>query len=88
MTHIGPKIKSTQNLLKFGPIDISNIPISILISEIIFIKFEPLVLPKLIPKLSAQNLLKFGTFDIANMPIWILMSKMGFMTYLSAARPS
>ena len=36
----GPKIKSTQNLLKFGTFDISNMPISILMSKIIFIKFQ------------------------------------------------
>ena len=33
---IGPKIKSAQNLLKFGTFDVSNIPISILRSKIIF----------------------------------------------------
>ena len=36
---IGPKIKKAQNLLKFGSFDISNIPISILISKIMFIKY-------------------------------------------------
>ena len=30
------KIKNAQNLLKFGKCDISNIPISILMSKIIF----------------------------------------------------
>ena len=29
---IGPKTKNAQNLLKFGTFDISNIPISILMS--------------------------------------------------------
>ena len=38
---IGPKINYAQNLLKFGPFDISNMPISILISKIIFIKYLP-----------------------------------------------
>ena len=49
-TQIGPKIKSTQNLLKFGITDISNILISILISKMIFVKYLPPVRPKLIPK--------------------------------------
>ena len=35
---IGPKIKNAQNLLKFGTIDISNIPISISMSKTIFTK--------------------------------------------------
>ena len=33
---IDPKIKNTQNLLKFGRFDISNIPISILMSKFDF----------------------------------------------------
>ena len=45
---ISPKIENTQNLLKFGTFDISNIPISILISKIIFIKYLPPVRPKLV----------------------------------------
>ena len=47
----GPKIKTVQNLLKFGTCDILNIPISILMLKIIFIKFLPPVRPKLVPKL-------------------------------------
>ena len=35
---MGPKIKSAQNLLKFGTFDISNIPILILVSKMIFSK--------------------------------------------------
>ena len=34
---IGPKIKNAQALLKFGILDISNIPISVLMPKIIFI---------------------------------------------------
>ena len=34
---IGPKIKNAQDLLKFGILDISNIPISVLMPKIIFI---------------------------------------------------
>ena len=47
---IGPKIKSAQNLLKFGSFDISNMPISILMSKMIFIKYLPVVSPKLVLK--------------------------------------
>ena len=46
-----PKIKNAQNLLKFGRIDISNMPISILMSKISFMKYLPPVRPKLAPKL-------------------------------------
>ena len=48
---IGPKIKSAQNLLKFGTFNISNMPISILMSKIIFMKYLPPVRPKFISKL-------------------------------------
>ena len=44
------KIKSAQNLLKFGTLDIANMPISILMSKIIFMKHLPIVKPKLVPK--------------------------------------
>ena len=47
---IGPKIKNAQNLLKFGLTDISNVPISILMSKIIFMKYLPPVRPKLASK--------------------------------------
>ena len=45
-TQIGPKIESTQNLLKFGTIDISSIPIFILMSKIVFINTYYLLGPK------------------------------------------
>ena len=48
---ISPKIKNAQDLLNFGKFDISNILISIPMSKIIFIKYLPLVRPKLIPKI-------------------------------------
>ena len=48
---IGPKIKSAQNLLKFGTFDISNMPVSILMSKMIFIKCLPRITPNLVPKL-------------------------------------
>ena len=50
-TQIGPKIKSTQNLLKFSIFDISNMPISILMSKMIFMKYLPPGRPKFVPKL-------------------------------------
>ena len=39
LAQIGPKIKSTQNLLKFGKFNISNMPISILMSKMVFMKY-------------------------------------------------
>ena len=48
---VNPKIKNTQNLLKFGAFDISNIPVLVLISKILFIKYLPPGRPKLVPKL-------------------------------------
>ena len=38
---VDPKNKSAQNLLKFGTFDISNMPISTLMSKIIFMKYLP-----------------------------------------------
>ena len=46
---IGRKTKSAQDLLKFGTFDISNMPISILMSKMIFIKSLQPVTPKLTP---------------------------------------
>ena len=48
---VGSKMKNTQNLLKFSSFDVLNIPILILMSEITFIKYLPLVRHKLVPKL-------------------------------------
>ena len=96
------KLKNAWNLLKFGTFDFSNMPISILMPKIIFMKHLPSVRPKLVPKLkmlnlvnialwikmkNAWNLLKFGTFDFSNMPISILMSKIIFLKYLTIIRP-
>ena len=47
---IGPKIKSAQNLLKFGTFDILNTSISTLMSKMIFIKYLSPARPKLVPK--------------------------------------
>ena len=51
LAQICPKIKRTQNLLKFGTLDILNIPVLILMSKIIFMKYLPSVRRKLVPKL-------------------------------------
>ena len=36
-TRIGPKLENAQNLLKFGTFGISNMPISILMSKMLFL---------------------------------------------------
>ena len=46
-----PKLKTAQNLLKFGTFNISNIPISVLLSKIIYMKYLQPVRSKLVPKL-------------------------------------
>ena len=53
---IGFKIKNAQNFSKFGQFGISNMPISILMSNLIFIKYLPLVTPKLVPKLKVLRI--------------------------------
>ena len=64
-------MKNDQKLLRFGRSDISDMPISILMSIMIFIKYLLPVTPKW-PKIKrVQNLLKFGTFNISIMPISI-----------------
>ena len=45
-----PKLKNAQNLSKFGTSNISSLPISILMSKIIFMKYLPPVGPKLVAK--------------------------------------
>ena len=65
LAQIGPKIKSAQNLLKFGTFNISNMPISILMSKMIFIKYLPPVGPSWSKRKSVQNLLKVDTFNIS-----------------------
>ena len=57
-------------------------------SKIIFMKYLPIVEPKLVPKSkNAQNLLKFDTSYISGMLNSILMSKISFMKYLPPVRP-
>ena len=48
--------KSTQNLLKFSTFHISNNPISILMSKIIFIKYLPLVRSQVVLKLKVLRI--------------------------------
>ena len=40
-----PKIKNGQDLLKFGTFDISNNPISMLMSKMVFMKYLPAARP-------------------------------------------
>ena len=60
-------MKNAQNLLKFGTLDISNIPISILMSKMIFMKYVPAARGRLTSRL---KLLKNSCliFDV----FWIL----------------
>ena len=61
---ISPKIETVQNLLKFGIFDISNIPILILMSKMIFMKYLPAIRAKLTPrlKLLRNSYLTFQVF--------------------------
>ena len=56
--------------------DISNMPISILMSQINFVTVRLNLFPKIS---SCQHLLKFSTFDISNILILVLMLKMIFI---------
>ena len=64
-------MKNAQNLLKFGQIDISDMPISIFMSKMIFIKYLPPVNTNWSKSKSVQNLLKFDTVNVFIMPISI-----------------
>ena len=55
---MNPKIKNTHNLLKFGTLDISNMPILILISKMIFIKYSSPARPKLVRKLKVGDFIE------------------------------
>ena len=73
MAQIGHKIKSTQNLLKFGTIDISNTLALIFMGNIVFIKYLPPALPKLVPKLKALRIywnLAYSIFQICQPRFW------------------
>ena len=63
-------------------------PISILISKMIFMKYLAPVWPKLVPRLKMVRIYwNLGTFDISNIPISILMSKIIFIKYVPLAQP-
>ena len=53
---IAPKIKTALNLLKFDTFDITNIAISILMSEMIFMKYLPPVRFKLVQTLKVPRI--------------------------------
>ena len=57
-------------------------PISVLMSKILFIKYLPIGAKMT----DDQNLLKLGQIDIPNVPVSILMSKMVFIKYVSPVR--
>ena len=62
-------MKSAQNLLKFGTFDISNMPVSILMSKMIFMKYLPAVRFKLLR--IYWNLVHL-TFRISGSRFWCL----------------
>ena len=62
-TENASRIKNGQDLLKFSIFDISNIPISILISKTIFYQIFTNCYAQIGPKReNAQNLLKFDKY--------------------------
>ena len=88
LAQIGPKIKSDQNLLKFGTFGIWNLPILILMSKMVFDKYFPPVRPKLIPKLKMLRIywnLTHLIFRISR--FWFWCQKLFLIKYLSIARP-
>ena len=82
---IGPKIKSAQNLLKFGTFDISNMPVSILMSKMIFIKCLPRITPNLVPKLKMLRI--YWNLAHLNIQSQFWSQKLFFIKYLPIARP-
>ena len=75
-------MKNAQNLLKFGPVDISNMPISILKSKINFMKYLPHFRSKLVPKLNMLKIywnLAYLIFRICR--FWFKCQKI-FLKYL------
>ena len=57
-TSIGPKIKIAQNLLKFGTLDISNMPISIIMSKMIFDELFTNCQAEICPKLKGAEFIQ------------------------------
>ena len=47
-------VKNAKDLLKIGKFDISNIPFSILMLKVIFVKYLSPIYRKLVPKLKVQ----------------------------------
>ena len=85
---IGRKTKSAQDLLKFGTFDISNMPISILMSKMIFIESLQPVRPKLTPKLKMLRIywnLAHVIFRISRS--WFWCQKLFFIKYLPVTTP-
>ena len=70
---IGPKIKSAQNLLKFGTFNISNMPIWMLVSKMVFMKY-------LAGQIKVKVALKF-MFDISSNPILTMRSDKSFIEH-------
>ena len=73
LAQIGPRKKIAQGLLKFGTFDISNIPILILMSKINFIKYLPLLWPKLVLKWKMIRIywsLTHSIFQICKSEFW------------------
>ena len=85
LNQIGPKIKSAQNLLKFGTFDISNMPVSILMSKMIFIKCLPRITPNLVPKLKMLRI--YWNLAHLNIQSQFWSQKLFFIKYLPIARP-
>ena len=88
LTQIGPKIKSAQNLLKFGTFDILNTSIPTLMSKMIFIKYLSPARPKLVPKSKMLRIywnLAHLIFRISQS--WFWCQKLLFIKYLPIATP-
>ena len=70
--NFGPKMKNAQNLLRFDQIDISNMPITILMSKWFLLNIHYLLGPNWSKIKSVQNLWNFDTFSNSITPISIL----------------
>ena len=73
---IGPKIKSAQNLLKFGTFNISNTAILMLVSKMVFMKYLPGQI-----NVKVKIDLKFK-FDISSILILTMRSDKSFIKHL------
>ena len=84
---VGLNIKSAQNFLKFDTFCIWNMPISIFMSKMIFIKYFPPLGTNWSQNWKCSGLIEIGNIDIWNIPISILMSKIIFIEHLPPVRP-